>query len=173
MKKIIIYGSYYGTTKSYAEKLSDMTGLPVINYKDIKELNTYDEVIHLGGLYAGGVKGLKNTIKLLPERANLIFVTVGLGDVTQKVNTDNIKKSIYKQVTKSVLDRTKIVHLRGGIDYGQLSFIHKTMMSMVYKKAKNTPEEQITEEDRALIETYGQNVDFTDFDTLQKVIEVI
>lgn len=173
MKKIIIYGSHYGTTKCYAEKLSEMTGIPVISYEDIKDLSTYDEIIHFGGLYAGGVKGLKTTIKALPQNANLIIVTVGLADVTNKENTEHIKKSVSQQVPQPILDRTKIIHLRGGIDYSKLSFIHKTMMSFVYKKAKNTPEEQKTAELREMIQTYNQKVDFTDFSSLQQVIDTI
>lgn len=56
MKDLIIYGSQYGTTKNYAEKFASMTGIPVISYEDIKDLNGYDLIIHFGGLYAGGVK---------------------------------------------------------------------------------------------------------------------
>ncbi|MBQ2276843.1 MAG: flavodoxin domain-containing protein [Lachnospiraceae bacterium] len=173
MKKIIIYGSQYGTTKRYAEKLSELTGISVMSYEKIKDLSAYDEIIHFGGLYAGGVKGLKNTIKALPQNAQLIIVTVGLSDVTNTNNTDHIKKSIHQQVPQPILDRTKILHLRGGIDYSKLNFMHKTMMSLVYKKAKNTPEEEKTAEVRDMIETYNQKVDFTDFDSLQQVIEVI
>ena len=98
MKKIIIYGSQYGTTKRYAEKLSELTGISVMSYEKIKDLSAYDEIIHFGGLYAGGVKGLKNTIKALPQNAQLIIVTVGLSDVTNTNNTDHIKKSIHQQV---------------------------------------------------------------------------
>ena len=59
MNSVIIYGSHYGTTKRYAEKFSGMTKIPVANYKEIKNLSEYDLIIHFGGLYAGGVKGLK------------------------------------------------------------------------------------------------------------------
>lgn len=173
MKKIIIYGSHYGTTKSYAEKLSEMTGIPVTNYEDIKDLSSYDEIIHFGGLYAGGVKGLKNTVKILPENAKLVIVTVGLSDVTNKENTDNIRKSIKHQISQSVLDRATILHLRGGIDYSKLNFTHKTMMSLLYKKAVKMSEEQKTAEVREMIETYNSKVDFVDFSALQQVIDVM
>lgn len=173
MKQLIIYGSHYGTSKCYAQKLSEMTGIPVISYEDIKDLSEYEEIIHLGGLYAGGVKGLKNTIKALPQNGKLIIVTVGLADVSIKENTDHIKMAVRQQVPQSILDRIEILHLRGGIDYSRLSFLHKTMMSLVYKKAKNTPEEQKTAEERDLIETYNQKVDFVDFDSLNAVIEFI
>lgn len=173
MKRLIIYGSHYGTTQSYAEKLSEITGIPVINYEDITDLSGYEEIIHFGGLYAGGVKGLKNTIKVLPQNTSLIIVTVGLADVANRENTDYIKESIRQQVPQPILDRTNIFHLRGGIDYGRLNFVHKTMMSFVYKKAKNIPEKQRTAEDRGMIETYNQKVDFVDYDSLNPIIECI
>lgn len=173
MKKIIIYGSHYGTTRGYAEKLSEMTKIDAINYEDIADLFDYETIIHMGGLYAGGVKGLKNTIKALPENAKFIIVTVGLADVTNKENTDHIKKSISQQVAQSVLDRTTIFHLRGGMDYSQLSFMHKTMMSFVYKKAKNTPDEEKTAEVIDMIETYNQKVNFVDYESLNPIIDFI
>lgn len=173
MKKIILYGSCYGTTKAYAQKLSELTGISAMNYEDVKALSSYDEVIHLGGLYAGGVKGLKQIMKIFPQNAKLILVTVGLADVTKRENTEHIKKSVSNQVPQDVLERTKIFHLRGGIDYSRLGFLHKTMMSLVYKKAKNTSESEKTEETLDLIATYNQKVDFTDFDALQQVVDVI
>ena len=173
MKKIIIYGSQYGTTRRYAKKMSEMTGIPVMSYEEIKDLSQYDGIIHFGGLYAGGVKGLKNTIKALPQDASLMIVTVGLTDVSVKENTDHIKKSISQQVPQSVLARTKILHLRGGINYSQLSFMHKTMMSLLYKKARNLPEEKKSPEVRDMIDTYNQKVDFTDFSSLQQVIDAL
>ena len=94
MKKVIIYGSHYGTTRRYAKKLSELTGIVAINYSDVKDLSGYETVIHMGGLYAGGVKGLKNTVKFLADSTRLIVVTVGLADVTKKENTDHIKNPL-------------------------------------------------------------------------------
>ena len=173
MKKIIVYGSHYGTTKLYAQKLSELAGIEAVNYTDVKNLLEYDMVIHMGGLYAGGVKGLKYTAKLLADGTRLIVVTVGLADVTKKENTDHIKKSVGMQLPKSILERTTILHLRGGIDYKNLNFAHKSMMAMVYKKAKNIPNDKKTEEEKDMVATYGQKVDFTDFSSLEKIIEIL
>ena len=173
MNSLIIYGSQYGTTKCYAEKLSEKTGIHMMNYEDIKDISDYETIIHLGGLYAGGVKGLKNTIKALPKNANLIIVTVGLADIKDKENIDNIRKSISRQVPQEIYDKATIFHLRGGIDYKQLSLKHKTMMSLLYYKAKNLPEEKKTAEVRAMIVTYNQKVNFIDYDCLNQIIENI
>ena len=139
MGALIIYGSQYGTTKRYAEKFSQMTGIPCTNYEELKDLAGYDKVIHFGGLYAGGVKGLKDTLKALPDGAKLIIVTVGLADVHDKENTDNIKKSIRKQVPERLYNEVAIFHLRGGIDYKKLNLRHRAMMTLLYNKAKHLP----------------------------------
>lgn len=46
--------------KCYAVKLSEKTKTPmIISYKGINDLSDYKTIIHMGGLYAGGVMGLK------------------------------------------------------------------------------------------------------------------
>ncbi len=65
MSNIIIYGSHYGTTKQYAEELSRRTNIKSIPYGEINQINNYDSIIYLGGLYAGGVLGMSKTLKKL------------------------------------------------------------------------------------------------------------
>jgi menaquinone-dependent protoporphyrinogen IX oxidase len=171
MKQLIVYGSQYGTTKRYAEKLSELTGIPAIPYEDIQDLTPYDQIIHFGGLYAGGVKGLKNTVKAMRGDAKLIIVTVGLADVRDKENTESIRNSIRKQVPKALFDDAILFHLRGGIDYKRLSFKHRAMMTLLYNKVKNLPEDQKTAEARAMIETFNTKVDFYDDRALMPIVE--
>ena len=173
MNTLIIYGSQYGTTKRYAEKFAEMTHFPVISYEDIKTLTEYERIIYFGGLYAGGIKGLKSTIKKISPNTKLIIVTVGLADVSDKGNIDNIRNSIRKQVPERLLNASSVFHVRGGIDYSKLNFKHKIMMKMLYRSLKNKPVESLTQEDKALMETYGKKVDFTDYDLLKQVAEAI
>ena len=60
--KIIIYGSQYGTAKQYAEELARKTSINLKSYEDVTDINRYDTVIYVGGLYAGGVLGMKKTL---------------------------------------------------------------------------------------------------------------
>ena len=173
MEKLIVYGSQYGTTKRYAEKFSERTGVSCVSYENIKPLSGYGLVIHFGGLYVGGVKGLKATVKALQESTKLIIVTVGLADVTNKENTSNIKKSIERQVPPRIMENTTVFHLRGGIDYQKLNFVHKTMMTLLYNKAKNLPEEKKDAETRAMIETFNKAVDFVDYNALTPIMDVL
>ena len=52
-----------------------------------------------------------------------------------------------------------------------LSFGHRMVMKLLYQSLHRTPLEQQTAENRALIETYGKQVDFTDFRTLEPIIQ--
>ena len=45
---VIIYGSQYGTTKRYAEYLSEMTGIEAVAFKEAKDIDKYDRVIFMG-----------------------------------------------------------------------------------------------------------------------------
>ena len=173
MNSLIVYGSQYGTTKKYAERFAEMTNLPIIAYENIKDLRGYDLIIHFGGLYAGGVKGLKNTVRALRKNAKLIIVTVGLADVYDEENIRNIRQAIGKQVPEKLLSNTSIFHLRGGIDYQKLNFKHKTIMTLLYNKAKRLPDEKKTAEVRAMIETYNTKVDFVDYNALTPILEQI
>ena len=175
MSNIIIYGSHYGTTKHYAEELSKRTNIEVISFEKVKEINDYDNIIYLGGLYAGGVLGLSKTMKKLTNISskNIIIATVGLADPTDETNKNNIRNNIKSQIPKEVFEKAKIIHLRGGIDYSKLKFAHKTMMKLLYNAVKNLPKEKQTAENIAMIETYNKKVDFIDFSSLDKIINEI
>ena len=176
MNSIIVYGSHYGTTKQYAEELSKRTNIKVISFKKInQQINDYDNIIYLGGLYAGGVLGMSKTLKKLNNISNkkILIATVGLSDTTDEVNKKNIRNNIKNQIPKEVLEKAKIFHLRGGIDYSKLNFAHKTMMKVLYNAVKNLPSEKQTAEDRAMIESYNKKVNFIDFSSLDKITNEI
>lgn len=172
MKHIIVYGSRYGSTRRYAEKLSRQTGVPAVSYEDAPKLSDMKTIIYMGGLYAGGVLGLAKTLKSfsLQEGQKLLLVTVGMADPDEPENQHNIRASLEKQLSAELLDRAKLFHLRGGIDYQKLSFAHRTMMKLLYQSLQRTPFEKQTEENKALIETYGRQVDFTDLSTLEPIV---
>lgn len=172
MSEVIIYGSCYGTTEKYAEELSKRTGIRAVSYKDIKDINSYRTIIYMGGLYAGGVEGMKKTLKNLKDVSDkkMIIATVGLADPTDKGNIEHIRNNIKQQVSPDIYEKAGIFHLRGGIDYSKLNLLHKTMMNLVYKKALSVPEEEKTAEIRAMIETYNKQVDFVDLKSLDPVI---
>ena len=67
--KIIIYGSQYGTTKKYAEELAKRTIIESESYEDVADIDKYNTVVYIGGLYAGGVLGMKKTLARISSRS--------------------------------------------------------------------------------------------------------
>ena len=175
MNNIIIYGSNYGTTEQYAKELSKRTNIEAISFENVQEINKYDKIIYIGGLYAGGVLGMSKTLRKLTNIQNktIIIATVGLADPTDEKNINNIRNNIKFQISKKIYDKAKIFHLRGGIDYSKLKFFHKTMMKMLYNAVKNIPQEKLSAENKAMIETYNKKVNFVNFSDLDKIISKI
>lgn len=171
-KQLIIYGSRYGSTKRYAERLAEMTGTEAVEYKEAKDLDDYDRIVYLGSLYAGGVTGLKQTVGKMSPQQELIVATVGLADPTDAANVAHIK-SIKGQIPAHFYDESRLFHLRGAIDYTKLNLKYRLMMSLLVKKVAKLPEEQQNAETRAMLDTYGKQVDFVDFSSLQPIVDKI
>ena len=103
----------------------------------------------------------------------IIIATVGLADPSDKTNEFNIRNNMKSQLKKEIFENAKIFHLRGGIDYKKLNFVHKTMLKLLYNKVKNLPKDKQTPEDKAMIETYNKKVSFINFSDLDKIIKEI
>ena len=175
MNSVILYGSHYGSARRYAQALAESTGIVRAPYRDAPRLSGKHCIVYEGTLYAGGVLGLRKTFRgFAPKEGQTILIaTVGLADPTDAENRANIRASLKRQLSAEVLERAKIFHLRGGIDYQKLSLGHRAAMALPYQTARRVPEEKQTAENRALIETYGQRVDFEDLRALEPILQAI
>ena len=172
-KTIITYGSQYGSTEHYARKFAECTHLRVLPYREVKNSSGCACVIHFGALYAGGVLGLRQIVSLLLPETKLVIVTIGLADVQDAENIQNIRSAIRRQLPEDIFQRARIFHLRGAIDYSKLNLKDRTMMALLYAKAKGLPEGKKNAETRAMIETYGKQVSFVDDAAVMELVNRI
>ena len=159
-RAIIIYGSQYGSTKRYAEHLSEMTGIEAVTFKDAEDIDLYERVLFMGALYAGSVLGLKKTVSKMSPKQEL---------VTDPENIAYIRHSIKERVPEHFYDETRIFHLHGAIDYSHLSLKHRMMMAVIHSKISKMPEEKLNTEAKTILATYGKKVDYVDFQTLDNL----
>ena len=172
-KSLIVYGSRYGTTKRYAERLSAETGIQAVDYQEVKTLEDYDRILYMGSLYAGQVTGLKKTVgKLLPQQ-ELVVVTVGLVDTADAENIARIRRGLKELIPAANYDEKRVFHLRGAIDYSRMKVKHRLMMSVVHAKIAKMPEAERNAECRVIFDTYGKTVDYVDFGALKPIVEAI
>jgi menaquinone-dependent protoporphyrinogen IX oxidase len=170
MKTLIIYGSQYGSAKRYAERLSELMGIEAVDYKKAKGIEGFDRIIFMGGLYAGGVLGLKKTVGKMADNQELIIVTVGVTDPNETEYFREIRKNIKAKIPANLYNEEKIFHLRGAIEYSRLGLKHRFMMSMFHKMVLKMSESQRTADAKAMLETYGKQVDFVDFSALEQIV---
>ena len=175
MDGIIVYGSKYGSTRRYAEELSRLTGLSAIPCREFQGMAGGNTLVYLGALYAGGVLGLKQTMKglFLREGQRLIVATVGLADPQIPQNRAHILAFLKRQMSPELFSQAVFFHLRGGIDYAVLSPRHRAMMAAMCFSLRRKPARQRSAEDQALLETYGKRIDFTDLSTLAPIAREI
>ena len=171
MKQIILYASLHGAAKLYAERLAQITGIEARNFKEVKDIAQFERIIYVGAIYAGGVMGLKKMAQGFRAGQEVIIATVGMTDPTDPVFVSNIRGAIRQLVSADICNDDRIFHLRGAIDYAKLSLGHRILMKLMYSQAIKTPDDKLTAEARAIKETYGQAVDFVNFETLKPIIE--
>ena len=172
MKSVILYGSRYGSARRYAQELSKQTDIPAVSYQEAPPLSKLETIVYIGALYAGGVLGLTKTLRRqsFGEHQRLVIVTVGLADPDIPQNRENTRNSLQKQIPAQLYGRAAVFHLRGAIDYQALSLGHRTIMALLHRSLQKKPAEEWSEEDKALMETYGKQVDFVDFASLRPII---
>ena len=174
-KCIGIFESKYGSTRRYAQWISQALSCPLLERKEakIQNLLTYDTIIYGGGLYAGGVSG----IKLLTDHyeklrdKHLILFTCGLADPADPENVAHIREGLAKVLSPEMLEHIRLFHFRGRIDYTKLGFVHKNMMKMLHSVMVKKDPSGLREEDKQMLETYGKTVDFTDQTAIHPLIE--
>lgn len=115
---VVIYKSKYGSTKQYAEQISQELNADVFEQSDVKanDLIKYKTIIFGCGLYASGIIGIdiiKKNFENIKDK-NIIVFTVGLADPKNK---EQFIPIIEKNFTDEMKDIIKVFHLRGGINY--------------------------------------------------------
>ncbi|WP_025640869.1 flavodoxin domain-containing protein [Schnuerera ultunensis] len=173
MDKIaVVYKSRYGSTKKYAQWIAEdaKADLYECSQMDINKLMEYDTIIYGGGLYASRIAGVSIITKnynILKDKRIIVF-TVGLaGTENKEIFTPIIEKNFPSEELRESI---KFFHLRGGIDYKKLGIVHKSMMAMLKTMLSKKDANELSNEDKELLATYGGKVDFIDRTTIKPLI---
>lgn len=175
MNKIaIVYKSKYGSTKRYAQWIAEEAKADCFECSEIeaKKLMEYDTIIYGGGLYASGIAGISiitKNFEILKDKKVIVF-TVGLASTDKE---EAFLPIIEKNFSKDMRDNIKFFHLRGGIDYKKLGIIHKAMMTMLKTIVSKKAPDELSDDDKGILDTYGKDVDFTDKKMIQPLLSFL
>ena len=135
----IIYTTNTGSTERYARLLAQKTGLPAYSLAEAKkQVFAGAEVIYLGWIMAGSVKGYAEVTKRYQVRA---VCAVGMGQTGTQ--TDSVRKK------SGVPADIPLFTLQGNFDVKKLRGIYRPIMEIMVKtagkglaeKGDRTPEE--------------------------------
>ena len=121
----IIYTTNTGSTERYAKLLAQETGLPAYSFTEAKDaVSEGAEVIYLGWISAGAVKGYAKAAKRYHIRA---VCAVGMGQTGTQ--TDSVRKKSAVPVS------IPLFTLQGNFDVKKLHGIYRPMMEIMVKTA--------------------------------------
>ena len=121
----IIYTTNTGSTERYAKLLAQKTGLPAYSLAEAKkQVFAGAEVIYLGWIMAGSVKGYAEAAKRYRVRA---VCGVGMGQTGTQ--TDSVRKK------SSVPADIPLFTLQGNFDVKKLHGVYRLMMEIMVKTA--------------------------------------
>lgn len=144
MIKAIVYTSNTGTTKEYARLLGETTALPYYSLDEAgKKLKKQTEIIYLGWLMAGTIKGYKKAKKNYKICA---VCGVGMGRTGTQVEEITKKAKIPKGI--------KVFTLQGGFDLKKLTGAYKFAMNAIVKVSGKALQKKVdkTEEEEEMLD---------------------
>lgn len=171
MNAVVIYGSCYGSTQAYAEYIAQELSCPAVSAKEVTraDVEGRELIVFGGGAYAGSIAGAKKAAKLEKYfgRARLFCFVCGLADPAKQKTQGEARMLFEKSFPRHA--GMPVFCLRGNMDYARLSAGHRMMMALLMQLLRRKKEP--TEEDRQLMQTYGEKVDFLDLPSAQPLIE--
>ena len=175
VKTLVLYFSKYGTTRKYAELISDELGCEIFSINNFKQNNisNYNTIIIGSGLYAGKIRGIDIIVKnyeILKDK-KLVLFTCGLADYSKIENINSIYKRIKKEFPEKIIENMKIFYLRGGINYKKLTLKHRIMMWLMKRMILKKGIDKLNEENKEFINTYGKVLDFIDKNSITEIIK--
>lgn len=171
MKTVVIYKSKTGFTKKYAEWIAEELSADIFQGSKVNAdvLATYDTVVYGGGLYAGGINGIKlikRNLDKLKDKKVIAFATgasPAKEETIREIENNNFSVEQQKHI--------KFFYLRGGFDYNRLNPFYKILMTLLKSKLKSKTE--LKPDEKGMLEAYEEPVDFTNKKNIDEIISYV
>lgn len=173
MRAIVIYKTKYGSTKTYAEWISEELGCEMKDAKDvnIEELENYDTIIYGGGLYAEAINGVSLITKNIETLKNKKIAIYSTGITPLEYRDYYDKLVIERNFKNGVPACVKLFNFTGKMVLNELSVVHRTAIKTLKKmmSSKQNP----TDMEKLLVELCDADGDFSDRALIADLISYI
>lgn len=170
-KILVIYKSKYGASTRYTNWLKEKLNCDVFSLNTFNgSFDGYDRIILVGGIYAGGIAGLKYLKKhrnVLADKKVFIFA-VGAGPYDEgtitKLKDQNLSKLSF---------HAKLFYGRGIYDEKKMNFIHRTMCRTLRKSLAKKDPSEFEPWMQTLVQATDEGYDWTDPKYLLPLIDAV
>lgn len=172
-KVAVVYKSKYGTTERYAKWISEEVKADIYKSKEVslEKLLAYDTLVYCGGMYAGGVLGLSSIKKKYRQLKKKHLIVVAVGATLKK--EDEVEAVKAKNLTSEMMEEVDFFILRGGLNYKRMRPFDRLLMYIMMKSIKAKKEEELDDDAKGILATYGKEVDFTNRQAINPIVAVI
>ncbi|MGI6777015.1 MAG: flavodoxin domain-containing protein [Acetivibrionales bacterium] len=172
-KVAVVFKSKYGSSEKYARWIAEDVNADVLKASDVKveNLMEYDTIVYCGGLYAGGLLGFSLIKKNYRKLSHKRIIVAAVGATTKK--EEAVREVKEKNFTPEMQDKVQLFVLRGGLDYQRMNVMDRFLMFLLVKSLKSKKSDELDDDSKALIATYGKVVDFTNRDTIAPIVEML
>lgn len=157
----IIYCSNSGSSKKYAELLSEKTDIPCVDIKKMSSVNADEEIIFIGWIMAGALQGLKE----VREKFSHLKAVCGVGMMKSEKATEETKAK--NAITEPYF------FLTGNFDINKLTGMYKMMMGMMLKMVKGKIRESGDEKGEEMLKLLENGINGFDEKELEPIIEFL
>ncbi len=173
MKIAVIYASKSGFTKKYATWLSEVLSgeLLPLNEVTAAHLRECDLLLYGGGLYAGGINGLKkfNALAQGISKDKIIYFATGATPPREEVAPELIQGNFPLEEQNKI----QFFYLRGGFDNNLLGMVDRILMSLFKRMIKRKKAEDRTPDESGMLAAYDHPVDFTNIKHIEPIIACV
>jgi menaquinone-dependent protoporphyrinogen IX oxidase len=163
-----------GFTKKYAEWLSEELSADLFESwdVDIHRLKEYDTIIYGGGLYAGGIQGLKlikNNLNQLKDKKIIVF-----GTGATPIKEETILEVKNHNFTSEQQQQIQFYLLRGGFNYDKLKALDKFFIGLLKRMLKRKEKKNtLTPDNKGMLAAIDTPVDFTRKNQIAPIVEYV
>lgn len=157
----IIYQTNTGSSKAYAEMLSQRLSLPAFPLSEGGKIDEAEEIIFIGWTMAGSVQGLAQ----LKEKFKNIKCICFVGLKADENTMEEIKAK--NNITEPLF------FLPGNFHIDELKGMYKMMMSMMIKMLKGKLQDKQEEQRDKILSAFENGIDQVSEEKLQPIIDFL
>ena len=157
----IVYVSNTGSSKAYAQMLSEKTGFDAYDFRACDSVPEGAEVVFIGWVMAGALQGLKE----VREKFGSLKAVIAVGMMKGEKQDAELKEK--NAITEPFFSLT------GAFDMKKLTGMYKMMMGMMVKMMKSKLSEENDPKAKEIVEKFEEGFDMVDEKHLDESLEFL